>query len=297
MNNKIPCSIGILIHNEAANIANLLSAFQGQHLENVSVSEIIVVSSASTDGSDQIVEEYSKKCQSVRLIREEERRGKSAAINIFLQAASENIVIISSGDIIPESSTVEMMINPFRDNTIGMTGCHPLPTNKTDSLTGKIVNFQWRLHHKVALQAPKLGEMVAFRKIMISIPEDSAVDEASIEAAIVSQGLSLCYIPEAIVLNHGPESITGFVQQRRRIAAGHLWLKKKEQYRVSTNNPKLLLRIILTEIIRKPLSTHIVLITFFLEFSARILGWYDLVIKKSNPFKWDVIPSTKRIDC
>jgi hypothetical protein len=41
--------------------------------------------------------------------------------------------------------------------------------------------------------------MIAFRKVMDSIPKDSAVDEASIEAIIRSRGLELRYIPKAMI--------------------------------------------------------------------------------------------------
>jgi hypothetical protein len=43
----------------------------------------------------------------------------------------------------------------------------------------------------MALISPKLGEMIAFRKVMKSIPKDSAVDEASIEATSKNKGINL----------------------------------------------------------------------------------------------------------
>jgi len=292
---KLNCSIGILIHNEAQNIGKLLDALLRQTLEKVAISEIIVISSASNDGSDDIVEKHSLANKNVRLIREAERKGKSAAINTFLKEAKENIVLISSGDIIPEKDTIEKMIEPFTDNRIGMTGSHPIPVNKPDSFTGFWVNLQWNLHHRIALQSPKLGEMVAFRKVLDRIPADSPVDEASIEAIITKMGLQLKYIPEAVVYNKGPESIAEFIKQRRRIAAGHIWLKRQNSYLVSTNKPFLLLKALGSEIRQNPFRIHYILFICLLEIWSRFLGWFDLIILKRNPYKWEIIDSTKKL--
>jgi cellulose synthase/poly-beta-1,6-N-acetylglucosamine synthase-like glycosyltransferase len=296
VNKRLKCSIGILIHNEAGNIGKLLEALLNQKLKQVKIVEIIVVSSASTDGSDDIVKEYAEKEPLIKLITEPERRGKSAAINTFLAEAKEEIVLISSGDVIPEYDTIEKLIFPFRDKKVGMTGGRPVPINSPDSFVGYWVNLQWNLHHRIALRSPKLGEMVAFRKIMDSIPADSAVDEASIEALVTGQNLKLLYIPAAIIHNKGPESVREFIVQRRRIAAGHLWLKQKNSYRVSTNQPGLLLTVLWEEVRNKPVKIPYLLVICLLEVYSRYLGWFDLKIRKKNPFKWTMIGSTKQVN-
>jgi len=74
------CSVGVFAHNEAANIAALLQSLSAQRLANAAITEIIVVSSASTDGTDEIVRAYSIQDPRVRLITQERREGKSAAL-------------------------------------------------------------------------------------------------------------------------------------------------------------------------------------------------------------------------
>ena len=54
--------------------------------------------------------------------------------------------------------------------------------------------------------------------------ELSVVDEASIEDIVRSKGYGLAYMPDAIVTNHGPETLREYFEQRRRIARGHYWL-------------------------------------------------------------------------
>ncbi len=292
---KLKCSIGIIVHNEASNIAKLLNALLNQELEKVIIAEIIVVSSASTDGTDEIVRKYVDKYPKISLITEPERRGKSSAINKFIKAASSDILIIESGDTIPAKDTVEKFVIPFFIEKTGMTGGRPVPENDPGTFVGYSVNLLWKLHHKMAMISPKLGEMVAFRKIFNEIPEKSAVDEASIEALMREKGLELKYIPDAIVHNKGPENLKDFIKQRRRIASGHIWLKETENYSVASQNRNILLKLAVSEILENPFKVFFLIGTILVEIYSRIMGWFDLKIKKKNPFKWEIAKSTKNL--
>lgn len=293
---KLKCDIGIIAYNEAANIGKLLTVIQQQKLENVMINKIFVVSSACTDGTDDIVKKFAQEDERIILIAEKERRGKSAAINKFLSAAEAEFLVLESGDTLPAKNTIEKMIEPFTNPKIGMTGGRPVPENESYTFIGYAVNLLWNLHHQMALISPKLGEMVAFRKTFNSIPEDSAVDEASIEAIIREQKLQLQYIPEAIIHNKGPENIADFIKQRRRIEAGHLWLKEKNDYEVSSQNPAILFQIAQKELWRNRTKIFYFLGTVALESYCRLLGWIDYKILKKNPFKWDIADSTKNLE-
>ncbi len=294
--NFLKCSIGVIVYNEVSNIRSLLNSLLDQKLEKVSISEIIVVSSACTDGTDNVVSEYAKKYDFIKLIQEPARNGKSAAINLFLKAAKEDLLIIESGDTIPQSDTIEKLIIPFTDPTIGMTGGRPSPVNKTDNFIGYSVHLLWNLHHRMALLSPKLGEMIAFRKVFSGIPAKSAVDEASIEALIHEKGLKLKYIPNAIIINKGPETLKEFISQRKRIAIGHLWLKNNQHYKVSSQSGSILLKITIAEIAENPAQIIKIFGTILIEFYSRFLGYWDYKYRKKNPFTWEIAKSTKKLD-
>ena len=117
---------------------------------------------------------------------------------------------MESGDAIPHKDTVEKLVLPFADQNVGMTGTHPVPINPKDSFIGFAVHMLWGLHHQMALQSPKLGEMVAFRNVVRGIPKESAVDEASIEVEIRKSGYELRYVADAYITNKGPENIKDF---------------------------------------------------------------------------------------
>ncbi|HNX38441.1 MAG TPA: glycosyltransferase [Candidatus Cloacimonadota bacterium] len=293
MNEKLICSVGVFAHNEAGNIIKLLQALEDQRLVTAEIAEIIVVSSASTDATDSLVTEFAAEHPRVRLITQAKREGKSAAINVFLAEAKHPLAVVISGDVIPEEHTLERLLSVFSDPRIGATGGRPVPVNDPHTFMGYAVHLLWRLHHRMALISPKLGEMIAFRRIMDQIPRDSAVDEASIEAMIRKAGLRLKYVGNALIRNKGPENFRDFVKQRRRIQNGHLWLKKVQNYSVSSQDGGTLSRILISEAQEYPLQIPKLIAVMAMEMYCRALGSFDFYFLKKNPFTWDIARSTK----
>lgn len=292
---KIHCSIGVFAHNEEANILHLLKALSSQSLEMVEIAEIIVVSSASTDETDALVRKYSESEPKVKLITQAKREGKSSAINLFIANSKEDILVVISGDVIPAGNTIELLVSAFEDEEIGATGGRPIPVNPESDFIGYAVNLLWRLHHRMAMRSPKLGEMIAFRRVMDCIPKDSAVDEASIEAIVLDKGLKLKYIPNAKISNKGPENVKDFIKQRRRIQNGHLWLKKAQGYKVISQNRQTLFSILIEELKERPFDILRIFSVMLLESYCRFLGSWDYFVKGKNPFAWEISHSTKKV--
>ncbi|MBN2829305.1 MAG: glycosyltransferase, partial [Candidatus Cloacimonetes bacterium] len=244
----------------------------------------------------EIVREFEKRSTKIQLLEESERNGKSASINHFIAVAKSAILIIESADTIPSDNTVEKMVSVFMDEQVGMSGGRPIPVNKNKGFITFAVQLLWRLHHEMALVEPKLGEMVAFRKLFDSIPAESAVDEASIQAKISQAGLKTLYVPEALIYNKGPENLRDFIKQRRRIEAGHIWLKHKHNYEVSSQNKSLILKLAWKEAISNPGEIPSLIGVILLEMWCRLLGKYDFFVKKTNPYIWDIAESTKELN-
>lgn len=291
----LTASVGVMAYNEQGNIGRLLEALVGQKLSDVTISEIIVVSSGSTDRTDEIVGECARMHPRIRLIRQDKREGKASAINVFLKEAAADVFVLESGDTVPAPECVESLLAPFRDPAVGMTGARPVPVDDPDQFMGFVVHMLWRLHHMLALRSPKLGEMVAFRSFVKAIPTESAVDEASIEAIVVEAGYVLRYVPEAVVYNKGASNVGDFLKQRRRIYAGHLWLSREQSYEVSTKNVGGILDVLFEDLEWRPRTVLWTLGGVILEFVGRLLGVIDFRVLKKNPYTWDVAESTKSL--
>jgi cellulose synthase/poly-beta-1,6-N-acetylglucosamine synthase-like glycosyltransferase len=289
----IDCTVGVMAYNEAANIGQLLAALLWQRLKTVNLRRIVVVASGCTDETAEIVERIAAADPRVRLIAQPERRGKAAAINEFLPQAAGEVVVLESADTVPESNAIELLVRPFADPSVGMTGARPVPTNDPEHFWGHAAHLLWGLHHDIAQQHPKLGELVAFRNVVRSIPENTAVDEASLEAEIAARCLEVRYIGEAVVYNAGPETLGDFLRQRRRIYAGHLHLRDTSRYQVSTMRVTGILRALARRLEPNPRRLAWTAAVVALEAWARALGAYDYRLRRKNPFVWDIAQSTK----
>lgn len=290
---KIRCSVGITAHNEEENIGSLLQAMLDQHLHDVEITEIIVVASGCTDRTVPIVQEYQKKDPRIKLLVQPRREGKTAAVNLFLQEAKEDICVLESGDTLPREDAVEHLVRMFTDPTVGMTGAHKMPVNTPDHLVGLFTHLRLRMEHQLCLDIPRLGEMIAFRKVFDHIPPDVAMDEAFVEALVVKRGLQVKYAPDAVVYSTGPTTVSDFIKQRRRNHAGHLYLKHKYGYAVSSIQNTRVIKVALKEVWGAIRLLCVLGLLAVLEGWSRLLGWYDFAIKKERHVVWDMAYTQK----
>lgn len=297
---KIRCSVGITAHNEEANIGRLLHAMLDQHLDEAEISEIIVVASGCTDNTCDVVRGFEAQEPRIKLLVQDAREGKVSAVNLFLQHTQEDICVLESGDTLPGEETVENLVKMFRDPQVGMAGAHKVPVNVPDQVVGYLSHLRLTLEHSLCLEIPRLGEMIAFRKVFNQIPPDVAMDEAFVEALMIQRGLQVRYAPDAMVYNMGPETLRDFVRQRRRNYAGHLHLKRKYGYRVSSLDNVRVARLALTEVWRA--ISHTIRLLYVLtalasiELYSRALGSYDYYVRRDKHVVWDMAWTTKEVD-
>ena len=292
---KIRCGIGIAAYNEEANIANLLDCVLAQEFHMVELADIVVVSSGSTDNTEAIVHEYMAKDGRIRLLTQEKREGKVSAVNLFIREARENVLILCSADLKPKLDAIEKLVAPLADPDIGMTSCRPVPVNDPNTFMGFAAHLLWDLHHEMNLNGFKAGEMTAFRKVFERIPYYAVVDEASVEPVIRGQGYRVCYVPDSIVYNKGPETVDDFLRQRRRNHAGHLGLKRDLGYAVSTMSGFTILMLLLRNLDWRPRQFIWTWAIVALEVYSRFLGWRDFKNKRDHTV-WEMATTTKQLE-
>src|SRR5437899_3635458 len=105
----------IAAHNEGRRIRGKIENTLGQNYPAASL-EIIVASDCSTDGTDEIVGSYSDR---VRLVRAPERRGKEAAQQLAVEAASGEILVFSDVATALAADGISSIVRNFADPTVG----------------------------------------------------------------------------------------------------------------------------------------------------------------------------------
>lgn len=285
-------SLGIFTYNEEKVIGKVIDSAINQKTNKINIKEIIIVSSACKDNTNNIISDIAKNDSRVRLIDQKEREGKASAINLFLKEAKGEVFIIQSGDVVLEENTIENLCLPFtEDKNIGFTAANPIPKNDKNTFLGHHIHLHWWLSNNL----PRYGEVVAFRNFIREIDPKTAVDEAYIEMVIRSKGYAMKHIPTAIVYNRGPDNFKDLMKQRRRIYVGHALLKRNDNYVVESFNAPKMINLMARYWLKERSIKQLIWIigSIFLEIYGRSLGMYDLYILKKNPYIWDIAKSTK----
>lgn len=226
-------SVGICAHNEAKNVGNLIwNLLHVQRLDpEYDLEEIIVVSSGSTDGTDEVVKGF--KDPRVRLISEDKRRGKSHAQNLILSEAKGEIIVLISADALPSKLALINLAKALERDVGGVFG-RALPLNDEKGLANFASKFIWELHHITNSRLTEEGalshlggDMIAIKAgLLEKIPEEIVNDDAFIGMSIKRKGYRIVNAPDAIVFILGPATTRDYIEQRRRILYGHRQIKR-----------------------------------------------------------------------
>lgn len=289
-------TIGICAYNEAQNIERSIRSIYDQKTKDINVEEVIVVSSGSTDGTDDIVRRLAEEYGNITLIRQEKREGKNSAINCYLDNKTCDVVVMLNADnIFGNENSLYSLVSPFFNEKVGMVGGHPVPTNDKKDKVGFATHVLWTMHHHLALVYPKIGELVAFRDIGTRLPTDQQSDEDIIRMNLENAGYDCIYAPDAIVLNRGPETEEDFLKQRIRVNIGEVNMKRKFNYDIPSWNKKYLMKAVMGTV--KDLGFHPfkLLYAVRLEMKARKTAEEHIDSGDADMNIWDQVTTTKKL--
>lgn len=289
-------TIGICAYNEAQNIERSIRSIYDQKTKDINVKEVIVVSSGSTDGTDDIVRRLADEYGNITLIRQEKREGKNSAINCYLDNKTCDVVVMLNADnIFGNENSLYSLVSPFFNEKVGMVGGHPVPTNDKKDKVGFATHVLWTMHHHLALVYPKIGELVAFRDIGTRLPTDQQSDEDIIRMNLENAGYDCIYAPDAIVLNRGPETEEDFLKQRIRVNIGEVNMKRKFDYDIPSWNKKYLMKAVIGTV--KDLGFHPfkLLYAVRLEMKARKTAEEHIDSGDADMNIWDQVATTKKL--
>jgi len=289
-------SVCVCAYNEENNIERAVRSVYSQRTDIFDVAEVIIVSSGSTDNTDDIVRSLTREFPSLALVRQEERKGKNSAINEFLDMKKGNVcVLLNADNILRDEFSLHHLVSPFGDEKVGIVGGHPVPTNDPKDIAGFASHMIWSMHHHISLKVPKIGELVAFRDVGTRLPTDMQSDEDIIKMELEKKGYSAVYAPDAVVLNRGPGNVDDFMKQRIRVNIGEEHMKMRFDYSFSTHNSKLLVRAALSSV--RDLGLHPIKMSYamYLEMTARRKAKAYVKAGKDDMNVWSRVDSTKNV--
>lgn len=185
-------------------------------------SEILVVSDASSDATDGIVNEYQSR--GVRLLRMAQRGGKTLGLNEAVKNAAGDIVIFSDANAMYDAQVVRMFVRNFADPAVGcVTGESRYNVHEaSDSANSE--NLYWRYELAIKRLESQVGSLVggdgaiyAIRKQLYRPMQASDLSDFVNPLQIAAQHYRNVYEPEAICYEDGAESFDKEFQRKVRI--------------------------------------------------------------------------------
>lgn len=93
---------------------------------------LYIGSDASTDRTDSIIEEYSRKYPQIKLIRFGGRTGKSGIINQLASEAEQAIFILTDANVIFYPETIFNLVRHFKDESVAQAAANIIKVSATN---------------------------------------------------------------------------------------------------------------------------------------------------------------------
>jgi cellulose synthase/poly-beta-1,6-N-acetylglucosamine synthase-like glycosyltransferase len=197
-----PATVIIAAYNEERDLAQKLENTLALDYPKDKL-EIIVTSDCSTDRTDEIVRGFESR--GVRLHRQPERLGKTAAQNAAVEVATGEVLLFSDATTQYRPDVLRRLVRPFVDPTVGCATGTVIYAHDADSSVSHGTRSYWNYEfllkkHESAITSliGVCGCMYAVRKSAYIPLYHEACSDFLVATTMVRQGLRAVYEPEAV---------------------------------------------------------------------------------------------------
>jgi cellulose synthase/poly-beta-1,6-N-acetylglucosamine synthase-like glycosyltransferase len=185
--------------------------------------EIIVVSDASTDKTDDIVSQWSAAHPNFKLIRQEQRLGKTSGLNLAVPRAQGEIIVFSDANAIYHNNSINELVKYFGDPQVGYVMGAALynsdknPSSKSEGLYWKFELFVKKLETKYHSVVGGDGAIYAIRKELFWELDKDDINDFVNPLQIVSKDYRGIFNPDAICFEDSAGDFKKEFKRKRRI--------------------------------------------------------------------------------
>jgi cellulose synthase/poly-beta-1,6-N-acetylglucosamine synthase-like glycosyltransferase len=184
--------------------------------------EIIVASDCSSDGTDAIVCEFAGK--NVKLLRQPERHGKTAAQNMAVENASGEIMLFSDATSMYEPNVLREMLPSFADETIGCVAGKLDYVDHSSSTVGQAAKSYWSYEILLKESESKACSLIGVSGCIYAVRRSAyqpmypeACSDFLIATVVYKQGMRTIYEPNAVCTEETNQHSKKEMQMRVRV--------------------------------------------------------------------------------
>lgn len=190
--------------------------------------EYIIVSDASSDGTDDIVRTYA--ASGVTLMRQDERMGKTAALNLAAGKASGEILVFADANSMFKRDTLRKLLQNFNDAEVGYVTGKMIYVNASGAVIGDGCSAYMRYENVLRTYETRLGSIVgvdggvdAVRRELYTEMKNDQLPDFVLPLHVVAQGYRVVYEPSAILKEGALAETTDEYRMRVRVALRSFW--------------------------------------------------------------------------
>jgi cellulose synthase/poly-beta-1,6-N-acetylglucosamine synthase-like glycosyltransferase len=184
--------------------------------------EVLVVSDASTDETDRIVQRFS--LQGVVLLRMSERSGKTAGLNAAVQRARGDVVVFSDANILYRRDALLQLVRGFADPTVGCVtgdsryvGAQCSAAHVQETAYWGYERFIRTLESQVGSTVGADGAIFAIRRELYTPLVPNTINDLVTPLQLVARGYRAVFEPAAIGFEPSAGHFSGEFRRKRRI--------------------------------------------------------------------------------
>lgn len=186
--------------------------------------EVVVISDASDDRTDEIVTSIAENNSQVKLVRQSERLGKTSGINLAMEDISTQLVVFSDANAMYQKDAVYELVKYFKDESVGYIVGAALYNKEYSNLANVSESEYWdaELHIKdMEAQIVSVvggdGAIYAIRKALYRPLFADDINDFANPLQIVAAGFRGAFNSKAICFEDSAESFEKEYKRKRRI--------------------------------------------------------------------------------
>ncbi|NYZ14502.1 glycosyltransferase family 2 protein [Azospirillum sp. RWY-5-1] len=229
-------SVVIAGRNEAAGIAGTIRSLLGCSYPRL---EIIVVDDCSTDDTFSIARSF-EGTGHVRCYRAATHSGKPSCLNIGIQRARGEFIMIVDADADVQIGAIHEMLIPFDDPKVGAVTAHLRVRNARDSFVTRMQEIEyafnvatsrlWRSHLGILSIIAGAGGMFRAGALRLLGGYDTGLgDDTDVTMRLRKAGWTLRFAPHAIIWVDCPATWRGLIRQRSRWERNMIKIRLRKQ--------------------------------------------------------------------
>jgi cellulose synthase/poly-beta-1,6-N-acetylglucosamine synthase-like glycosyltransferase len=186
--------------------------------------EVIVSSDASSDRTDDIVRKFAETEPRVRLVRQDERRGKSAALNRAVAAANGGIIVFSDANAMYDRDALHRLLDGFADPGVGYVVGAALYTDAEGASARESEGLYWNLELRLKRLESMFfsvvggdGAIYAVRRELFWELRDDDISDFVNPLQVIAAGYRGLFNPDARCYEVAGDTFAKEFRRRRRI--------------------------------------------------------------------------------